>query len=432
MAPSLMADNTSKFFLVFWIVVFIYLLPSSGTAWLVIDDSFNFPNGFYILENNRFASSSAFAVSVQNDGRIIVAGNVENGENSDILLMQLNPDGRLDTTFGNSGVVVYDGGQHDLAYAISLQTDSKIIIAGSSHSGQSSDVAVLRYLSTGVLDQQFGQDGVARFDIGGSSVDHGLDVLAEINGRILVTGWTEKNHDKDLFVLALTSAGQLDTSFGTRGVLHYDQGGDELGMTIAKHLDDQVLVAGYTSEKKGFVPLFLAISKGGSVILPLEKDDDNLGIAKGGRIFDIGVDNQGNILLVGTVAVSNSESALFISCEKDKAGTYSLMNLLQESKEQVSGVALSSVVPIKDNSFIVTGMIERNNRMQLFVRKVQPLTIKQSIAIDGSDLIDSSLFTEMENIGTGVAVQTDGKVLVCGWGKDKAGQVKLFVVRLTM
>src|SRR3989338_2487821 len=72
--------------------------------------------------------------------------------------------GELDKTFGaaKTGIVTTDLGGIDTAYALALQLDGKIVIAGESDN----DFAVVRYLTNGSLDSSFGTGGKVTTDIG--------------------------------------------------------------------------------------------------------------------------------------------------------------------------------------------------------------------------------------------------------------------------
>ncbi|MFN3603534.1 MAG: delta-60 repeat domain-containing protein [Leptonema sp. (in: bacteria)] len=65
--------------------------------------------------------------------------------------------GELDPTFNGNGKVTTDFGvgSNDFAYAIALQSDGKILVAG----GSNNDFAVVRYNSYGSLDGSFGSGG---------------------------------------------------------------------------------------------------------------------------------------------------------------------------------------------------------------------------------------------------------------------------------
>ena len=71
-------------------------------------------------------------IAVQTDGKIVVVGSVGNTP-KDFLVARYNSDGGIDTTFGqDGGAVVTDfGGGDDRPFAVVIQSDGKIIVAGS-------------------------------------------------------------------------------------------------------------------------------------------------------------------------------------------------------------------------------------------------------------------------------------------------------------
>lgn len=126
---------------------------SFGTDGLVLTDfSSVTQEGFSI------GGVAARAVVLQEDGRIVVAGDVayidQPGQPrrlSDFLLARFNPDGSFDTTFGASGLVFtdFDGGS-DGPTDMMFQDDGKLVVTGD-------DFQLARYLvgstETGVSDK---------------------------------------------------------------------------------------------------------------------------------------------------------------------------------------------------------------------------------------------------------------------------------------
>lgn len=96
---------------------------------------------------------SIFDCDLQQDGKIIVVGQVDPSDTSSYnLVARINTNGVLDTTFGNSGFVFTKIDSEDNGHAdVAIQTDGKIVASGWSNSG----FTVMRYLSglnVGILD----------------------------------------------------------------------------------------------------------------------------------------------------------------------------------------------------------------------------------------------------------------------------------------
>ena len=73
----------------------------------------------------------AEAVVAQADGKLLVAGRQGDlaGGSSRAVFKRLNPDGSLDTSFGDGGTVVTPAGNNDAFYALAL-VDGGIVAAG--------------------------------------------------------------------------------------------------------------------------------------------------------------------------------------------------------------------------------------------------------------------------------------------------------------
>ncbi len=84
------------------------------------------------------------ALAVQSDGKILVTGYSNNGTDYDVVLIRYNVNGSLDTGFGTSGAVTWDGGSHDSGRALAVQSDGKILVTGYSNNGTDTDVVLLR------------------------------------------------------------------------------------------------------------------------------------------------------------------------------------------------------------------------------------------------------------------------------------------------
>jgi uncharacterized delta-60 repeat protein len=203
-------------------------------------------------------SDAANAVAIQADGKIMAAGYAPGGSSSpDFALVRYNTDGSLDTTFDGDGKVITDVGTafgNDVAYAISIQADGKIVVAGHASTGTWWDMAVVRYNADGSLDTSFDGDGRAIVDIG-SNNDIAYAVVVQTDGKIVAAGVASgfATSGADFGVVRLNTDGSLDTSFDTDGrvttAIGPGTGFDEArGVTI--QTDGKIVAAG--SANNGF------------------------------------------------------------------------------------------------------------------------------------------------------------------------------------
>ncbi|NJO80827.1 MAG: hypothetical protein HC827_21540 [Cyanobacteria bacterium RM1_2_2] len=116
--------------------------PGAGA----LDTTFS-GDGIVTLDFNG-GFDEARSVVVQPDGKIVVAGYADNGSNFDFALTRYNPNGTLDTSFGSGGRVITPiGSNADSAFSVTLQPDGKVVVAGFAFNGSNSDFALTRYSS---------------------------------------------------------------------------------------------------------------------------------------------------------------------------------------------------------------------------------------------------------------------------------------------
>ncbi|MQA74191.1 MAG: hypothetical protein GEU88_07620 [Solirubrobacterales bacterium] len=189
--------------------------------------------------------AAASGLALQSDGRIVVAGTVEQTSGqADLALARYNPDGSLDPSFSADGLVTTDLGSDETATTLAIQADGRIIVAGSS----GGDFAILRYSADGSLDPSFGGDGAVGVDFGGT--DGAADVTLQADGKIVAVGETGRfqpccgtSHGR--FALArLNPHGSLDSSFSGDGRVMTDPGGDVGASAVALQADGKLVAAG--------------------------------------------------------------------------------------------------------------------------------------------------------------------------------------------
>lgn len=124
---------------------------------------------------------------VLSDGRLQVAGTAYNGSNNDFALARYNADGSLDTSFNSTGKVTTPiGSGRDDGRALTVQGDGRVIVAGFTLNGTYNDFSVARYNMNGSLDTTFGGTGMVVTDV--LNNDFGLAVAVQPDGKILVAG----------------------------------------------------------------------------------------------------------------------------------------------------------------------------------------------------------------------------------------------------
>jgi uncharacterized delta-60 repeat protein len=244
------------------------------------DLDMTFETDGYVLASSPSSKTStpadvAYAVKIQPaDGKILAAGQGTLNGAAAFEVVRMRVDGSMDSSFGNGGraLPLTGGGAYDMA----LQTDGKIILAGSvavtSGSGKSAttqwDIALVRLLgNNGALDTSFGpnHDGkvITGISISGTKADGAYTVALQADGKILVGGYTYANSTTgiDSVLLRYNADGSLDTSFGQGGkvVTAWSAGEDNI-FDIEIQGDGKIVVAGkgYLDGDTGNHPYFVA------------------------------------------------------------------------------------------------------------------------------------------------------------------------------
>ncbi len=153
---------------------------------------------------DAFSGGSANAIAIQSDGKIVVAGYIgcslqQVCNQFDFALVRFNTNGSLDATFGSGGIVVTavgEGSDFDYANAVAIQTDGKIVAAGttgpsSGYGGTTDKFALVRYNTNGTLDTAFGAGGKVTTTIGTYS-SNAYAIALQTDGKIVATGRSYK------------------------------------------------------------------------------------------------------------------------------------------------------------------------------------------------------------------------------------------------
>ena len=115
-----------------------------------------------VITSINTGSDKAYGVALQSDGKIVVAGvTTSPTTGNDFVCVRYNSDGTLDTTFGTGGIVTTDVqiGSDDVARSLAIQSDGKIILGGYSDDGNQKKAALVRYNTDGTIDSSFGTTG---------------------------------------------------------------------------------------------------------------------------------------------------------------------------------------------------------------------------------------------------------------------------------
>jgi uncharacterized delta-60 repeat protein len=304
------------------------------------------------------------ALVVQGDKKVVVAGTSSNGSNDDFALARYNTDGSLDATFGSGGTVrTAIGSGADRAFALVLQSDGKLVVAGSTFNGSNDDFALVRYNSDGSLDATFGVGGIVVTPIG-PGADHAYGLTLAKDGKILAVGSTFNGSDDDFAIVRYLPTGALDTSFGggTGIVTSAIGAGRDVAHAVAVQKDGTIFVGGSSSngtDDDFAVAAYTGLGApqtafgGGKVTTPLGSGND--------AIEAMSLQPDGKLLVAGDSAGSTYRFAL---ARYAKGGSLdgsfqggTVKTSLGTGDDHAYGLAVQ-VAKNKVSSFVVAGSAE--------------------------------------------------------------------------
>lgn len=227
-------------------------VPTAGA----LDTSFD-TDGIVLRTFGSALSSSAPTVALQPDGKVVAAGgNYYANDDQRGLVVRLNTDGSLDTTFNGYGFAEVSLGTTWVAFhALTLQADGKIVATGTANVSGNYQVVVARLNADGTPDTTFGGgDGIVLTDV--SAVDdNGNAVAVESDGTIIIAGSTQVQAGLNVsrfLVLKYAADGTLDSTFDTDGIATANLGpSDASATTVLIQPDGKVVAVGYSSSTSG-------------------------------------------------------------------------------------------------------------------------------------------------------------------------------------
>jgi uncharacterized delta-60 repeat protein len=184
-----------------------------------------------------------------------------------------------------------DFGSTENANAVAVQTDGKIVAAGSVEvvgidvHFSSYDFAVFRYNADGSLDTSFDGDGKVTTDFGFdvNNIDYAYAIAIQADGKIVAAGASYGLSTSEFPLVRYNSDGSLDASFGTNGKVLTKGGG--VIYEIAVQPDGKIVAAGYRDSDfiiaryNGNGSLDASFGAGGQVTTSVGSDDGSTSVA---------------------------------------------------------------------------------------------------------------------------------------------------------
>ncbi len=212
-----------------------------------IDTNFgdNGTTSIIVMEYGNYSNS----MLLQSDGKILVTGRVQASSNSPFtaVAVRFTADGLLDETFADDGIFTLLQGNGTQVIDVKQTNGGKTVMACSTSYSGYYDYVIIRLNEDGTFDTTFNEDGISNFNISGSYDAPQFLTLRE-DGSIIVVGYaySEDGTNTDWAMVSLTSVGELDSAFGTEGVVVAALGdGNDVAESVVVAPDGKILVAGY-------------------------------------------------------------------------------------------------------------------------------------------------------------------------------------------
>jgi uncharacterized delta-60 repeat protein len=273
--------------------------PTSNTASPATLTSEILSTPLSATEADRF-----FTVTSTTGNQYYAAGFTTIGDDSHMAVARFGSTGGLDASFGSNGIATVNvavgaGKKAELARAVVVQSDGKIVIAGlfehdtgaTGDAARDTDIAIARFDTTGQLDQTFGTNGIRRLDLStGIALPNptpnspsifrgdtawGLTLLPE-DKLLLIGGKLADGADRtdiDYAVVKLMANGTTDTTFGTNGLVTLDIGkGNDSPRTAIVQPDGKIVVSGHTSDAGVVTTVLFRLLPDGSFDTSFDED----------------------------------------------------------------------------------------------------------------------------------------------------------------
>jgi len=359
-------------------------------------------------------------VLVQADGKIVVAGySVGSPTGLDFAVVRYNANGTLDKTFGSDGKVTTDLGSVDEGgWSAALQDDGKIVVVGRRFNGVTDNIVVIRYNTNGSLDTSFGNGGSTVYD--GGTPDQALGVAIRLDGQIIVVGSSLYLGDTDIFHVRFDASGNIVdfNSFDYYGL-------NDVGNSVAVQQDGKYLVAGYATFTDGFKYISLirygvdglldaTFGNSGSVITAVGIADD---VAQ-----SVLVQPDGKIIVTGNT-VYNATGRDFLTMRYNQDGTldstFGLSGVTSTDLGSLDEVAWGATLQTDGKIILVGSRLNGLNDDLVLIRYNSNGSIDTTFGDAGSVITPA-----VSGVGFSwsIALQSDGRIVVTGASSNGLNQ----------
>ena len=390
-----------------------------------LDRSFSYRGRIILTDVGEGTFEGAYAVAVQPDGKIVAVGvsTPAVGPSADFALVRYESTGRIDRRFGDNGRVRTDltgTGSTDEAFAVAIDSIGRIVVGGYSSSNVGFDFAVARYNPDGTPDITFNSTGKVLTNFGGS--DTAAAVAIDSNDKVVVAGSSNADGTYDFAVVRYNVDGTLDTTFnGTGGVLtDVGTASGDFATAAVIQADGKIVVGGLSDA--GGIPYDFSLVRynpNGTIDLTINTTGKVLTDFTGSGSFDtlqaLAVQSDGKIVAAGA-SLANGSSSFAVGRYTTTGtldGTFNMTGKVLTTF--ASGNATAQAVVIQsDGRIVAAGWFDDGNREGPDFALARYNTDGTS---DGTFNSTGKVVTDIGgfDVGYGVAIQSDGKIVAAGF-----------------
>jgi len=362
-------------------------------------------------------------VAVQADGKIVAAGEAFVA-NQDFAVVRYNADGTPDTTFGNGGVAIIPiGTGNDTARSVAIDSQGRIVVAGTAFVGGFHQIAVIRLNPNGSLDTSFDLDGIATANfVGDATLAEGMALQQD--DKIVVVATLDER--QNVGVARFNTNGTLDDTFNNPLQLPNNGGRAVVNMITdaTEMFPSEEFAAGISIDGSQRIVIAAVGNDGVSNVVALARLtadgilDSSFGTGgitvtpSDGQITAIAADGDGSVVATGIYAGISTDD-VFVS-RYDASGVL-------DPNFGTSGVAVTELpehqrafdVAIQNGNIVVVGssFVPGQHDELLVMRYTSSGDADLSFTANGR--ITTSVSNE-NDVARGVAIDGDGNIVVAG------------------
>ncbi len=279
-----------------------------------------------VVETIFYGSTElAHCARVLPGGMLLVSGMAQNTNTGvvEFIVVRYQANGALDPTFGTEGITRYvtPGGTGFARATVCLQSNDRIVLGGfRNFAGNLAKYTMMRFSPDGILDTSFGNDGLVIDSLGIEYASYSFTIQPD--DKIIVPGMTYFTdfNNQHFCASRYLADGAIDLSFADQG--HYI---GDLGFFIMAEVqpDGKIITAGrLLADSTIRTPLVCRLLPSG---LP-DPDFGNNGFfildtALPGNLFGINLDRQGKIVATGTCNENSASGSHLLTLRLNTFGT---------------------------------------------------------------------------------------------------------------